>query len=76
MTTAITEAVTAESGATPELSTGGGTSDGRFISPAGTDVVELGLVNASIHKVNEHVSIADVVKLTAMYKRIMELLLT
>ena len=66
----------AEAGAAPELSTGGGTSDGRFISPAGTDVVELGPVNASIHKVNEHVSIADVVKLTAMYKRIMALLLT
>ena len=73
---AVSEAVAAESGAAPELSTGGGTSDGRFISPAGTDVVELGPVNASIHKVNEHVSIADVVKLTAMYKRIMKLLLT
>ncbi len=72
---AVTEAVIAESGELPELSTGGGTSDGRFISPAGTDVVELGPVNASIHKVNEHVSIADVVKLTAMYQRIMKLLL-
>jgi succinyl-diaminopimelate desuccinylase len=73
---AVTEAVMAESGDAPELSTGGGTSDGRFISPAGTDVVELGPVNASIHKVNEHVSIADVVKLTAMYRHIMKLLLT
>ncbi len=73
---AVSAAVEAESGTLPELSTGGGTSDGRFISPAGTDVVELGPVNASIHKVNEHVSIADVVKLTAMYKRIMERLLT
>jgi succinyl-diaminopimelate desuccinylase len=73
---AVTEAVVAESGEEPELSTGGGTSDGRFISPAGTDVVELGPVNASIHKVNEHVSIADVVKLTAMYRHIMKLLLT
>ena len=72
---AVTEAVKAESGTAPELSTGGGTSDGRFISPAGTDVVELGPVNASIHKVNEHVSIADVVKLTAMYRKIMQLLL-
>lgn len=59
----------------PELSTGGGTSDGRFISPAGVDVVELGPVNASIHKVNEHVSIADVTNLTSMYQRIMEQLL-
>jgi succinyl-diaminopimelate desuccinylase len=72
---AVTEAVTAECGTAPELSTGGGTSDGRFISPAGTDVVELGPVNASIHKVNEHVSITDVVNLTAMYKKIMQLLL-
>jgi succinyl-diaminopimelate desuccinylase len=59
----------------PELSTGGGTSDGRFISPAGVDVVELGPVNASIHKVDEHVSVEDVVTLTSMYKRIMELML-
>lgn len=75
LTEAVTDAVTEETGAAPELSTGGGTSDGRFIAPAGTDVVELGPVNASIHKVNEHVRIADVVTLTRMYRRIMELLL-
>ncbi len=69
------QAVMEVTGDSPELSTGGGTSDGRFISPAGVDVVELGPVNASIHKVDEHVSVADVVTLTAMYKRIMELLL-
>lgn len=63
-------------GITPELSTGGGTSDGRFISPAGTDVVEIGPVNASIHKVDEHVSVADVIALTAIYRRIMERMLT
>jgi succinyl-diaminopimelate desuccinylase len=72
---AVSEAVASEAGDVPELSTGGGTSDGRFISPAGTDVVELGPVNASIHKVNEHVRIADVVTLTAMYRKIMTLLL-
>jgi len=72
---AVSEAVQEETGAPPELSTGGGTSDGRFISPAGVDVVELGPVNASIHKVNEHVDLADVVRLTAMYRRIMEKLL-
>ena len=72
---AVTQAVGEATGNTPELSTGGGTSDGRFISPAGADVVELGPVNASIHKVNEHVSIDDVVALTAMYRRIMELML-
>ncbi len=72
---AVVAAVKEQTGLTPELSTGGGTSDGRFISPAGADVVELGPVNASIHKVNEHVKIADVVTLTAMYRRILELLL-
>ncbi len=72
---AVQQAVTEHTGAAPELSTGGGTSDGRFISPAGTDVVELGPVNASIHKVNEHVKVEDVVTLTKMYRRIMELML-
>ena len=73
---AVSQAVTEQTGTAPELSTGGGTSDGRFISPAGTDVVELGPVNASIHKVNEHVRIDDVISLSSMYRRIMELLLT
>jgi len=63
-------------GIEPELSTGGGTSDGRFIAPAGADVIELGPVNASIHKVNEFVRLADVPQLTRMYRRIAELLLT
>ena len=72
---AVSQAVTEETGIAPELSTGGGTSDGRFISPAGTDVVELGPVNASIHKVDEHVKVADVITLTSMYRRIMELML-
>lgn len=72
---AVSAAVSEETGNAPELSTGGGTSDGRFISPAGTDVVELGPVNASIHKIDEHVSASDVVTLTRMYRRIMELML-
>ncbi len=72
---AVHQAVTEHTGSPPELSTGGGTSDGRFISPAGVDVVELGPVNASIHKVNEHVRVEDVVSLTAMYRRILELML-
>jgi len=76
LTEAASQAVQEQTGNPPELSTGGGTSDGRFISPAGTDVVELGPVNASIHKVNEHVRIDDVVALTTMYRRIAELLLT
>jgi succinyl-diaminopimelate desuccinylase len=72
---AVVSAVKDHTGQVPELSTGGGTSDGRFISPAGTDVVELGPVNASIHKIDEHVSIADVKKLTAIYETIMARLL-
>ena len=72
---AVSQAVEETTGSAPKQSTGGGTSDGRFIAPAGADVVELGPVNASIHKVNEHVCIDDVIGLTAMYKRIMELML-
>lgn len=72
---AVSAAVEEQVGTPPELSTGGGTSDGRFISPAGVDVVELGPVNASIHKIDEHVSAADVITLTAMYERIIEILL-
>ena len=73
--TAVSAAVEQHTGQAPELSTGGGTSDGRFISPAGTDVVELGPVNASIHKIDEHVLIADVITLSSMYRRICEELL-
>jgi len=71
----VSQAVTEQTGNAPELSTGGGTSDGRFISPAGVDVIELGPVNASIHKIDEHVSVPDVIALTRMYQRIMELML-
>lgn len=55
--------------------TGGGTSDGRFIAPTGTQVVELGPVNESIHKIDEYVCLADIAKLSATYARIFELLL-
>ena len=72
----VHDCVSEFTGRAPELSTGGGTSDGRFISPAGVDVVELGPVNASIHKVDEHVSVEDVMTLTAMYRRLMERMLT
>ena len=72
---AVSRAVEEHTGRTPELSTGGGTSDGRFISPAGADVVELGPVSASIHKIDEHVKMADVRALASMYQRILELLL-
>ncbi len=57
------------------LSTAGGTSDGRFIAPTGSQVVELGPVNATIHKVDEHVCAADLDTLTDMYEGILEQLL-
>lgn len=58
-----------------ELSTAGGTSDGRFIAPIGTQVVELGPVNQSIHRVDENVSIDDLNTLTKIYKNILHELL-
>lgn len=58
-----------------ELSTSGGTSDGRFIAPTGAEVVELGPCNATIHQINESVSVADLDKLAAVYQRILEHLL-
>lgn len=75
LTAAVVRAVQELTGQAPELSTGGGTSDGRFIAPAGADVVELGPVNESIHKVDERVRVADVCRLSRMYQRIMEILL-
>jgi succinyl-diaminopimelate desuccinylase len=54
------------------LSTAGGTSDGRFIAPMGTQVVELGPVNATIHQINECVAIADLDQLTAIYESLLE----
>jgi succinyl-diaminopimelate desuccinylase len=60
---------------TPKLSTGGGTSDGRFIAPLGAQVIELGVVNQTIHKVNECVRVADIEQLQRLYCRTLELLL-
>ncbi|HHX8256910.1 TPA: M20/M25/M40 family metallo-hydrolase, partial [Enterobacter hormaechei] len=56
----------------PQLLTTGGTSDGRFIARMGAQVVELGPVNATIHKINECVNAADLQLLARMYQRIME----
>jgi len=58
-----------------EPNTYGGTSDGRFIAKTGCEVVELGPVNDSVHKVNENIRIADIEKLTNTYQRLLELLL-
>ena len=67
LSNAVGTAVEAITGKRPKLSTGGGTSDGRFIAPLGAQVVELGVINASIHKVNESVRVADIDALHRMY---------
>ncbi|MCX2957340.1 succinyl-diaminopimelate desuccinylase [Serratia symbiotica] len=69
---AVVNAVEHYSELTPQLLTTGGTSDGRFIAQMGAQVVELGPVNATIHKVNECVNAADLQLLSRMYRRIME----
>ncbi|HEX7080857.1 MAG TPA: succinyl-diaminopimelate desuccinylase [Gammaproteobacteria bacterium] len=76
LTETVRQAVAEERGFEPALSTSGGTSDGRFIAPYGIDVVELGPVNATIHKVDEHVAVEDLLRLERIYFRIAELLLT
>lgn len=73
---AVGEAVARVTGSKPRLSTGGGTSDGRFIAPLGAEVVELGVVNSTIHKVNECVAVADLDALHHMYLNVLETLLT
>ncbi len=55
-----------------QLSTAGGTSDGRFIAKMGTEVIELGPVNKTIHKINESVSVSDLSKLVDIYQRLLE----
>jgi succinyl-diaminopimelate desuccinylase len=64
---AVSDAVQEVTGSAPKYSTGGGTSDGRFIAPTGAQVVELGVVNASIHKVNECVRVSEIDALHRMY---------
>lgn len=72
---AATRAVQEQLQITPKLSTGGGTSDGRFIAPMGAQVIEIGVINETIHKVNECVRVADIDKLQRIYYRTLELLL-
>ncbi|SIN98288.1 succinyl-diaminopimelate desuccinylase [Salinivibrio sp. ES.052] len=69
---AVVSAVEEVNHQTPQLLTTGGTSDGRFIAQMGAQVIELGPVNATIHKVNECVSIPDLEKLTDMYQKVLE----
>jgi len=72
---AVCAAIAAIRGKTPKLSTGGGTSDGRFIATLGAQIVELGVINSSIHKVNEQVRVADIDGLHRMYVGVLERLL-
>jgi succinyl-diaminopimelate desuccinylase len=75
LSNAVGAAVEEVTGSRPKLSTGGGTSDGRFIAPLGAQVVELGVINASIHKVNESVRVADIDALHRIYVGVMRKLL-
>jgi len=72
---AVQQAIQATTGYRAELSTGGGTSDGRFIAPTGAQVIELGPCNATIHQVNEAVSVSEIGLLSDIYRRVLEHLL-
>lgn len=69
LTDAVTTAIQEVTGNPPALSTSGGTSDGRFIGPLGTQVVEVGPLNATIHKLDERVALADLEPLADIYER-------
>ena len=69
---AVVSAIRAETGINTQLSTTGGTSDGRFIAKICPQVIELGPPNATIHKINEYVAVADIVPLKNIYRRVLE----
>ena len=75
LVSAVRDAIRTELGIETALSTGGGTSDGRFIAPTGAEVVELGPLNATIHQINECVAVADLPRLTAVYRQTLMTLL-
>ncbi|MDQ3206731.1 MAG: succinyl-diaminopimelate desuccinylase [Pseudomonadota bacterium] len=72
---AAREVLASFAGADPEESTGGGTSDARFLAPLGVQCIEVGPVNATIHQVDEHVSVADLEVLPNLYQQLIERLL-
>jgi succinyl-diaminopimelate desuccinylase len=72
LVTAVQQAIAAETGLATELSTTGGTSDGRFIAQICPQVIELGPPNASIHKIDEHIVVADIEPLKNIYRRTLE----
>jgi len=69
---AAQNAIRAETGQAAQLSTTGGTSDGRFIATLCPEVIELGPPNASIHQIDEHIALADIASLTAIYRRVLD----
>jgi len=71
----VAGAVTKLTGVVPEKSTGGGTSDGRFIAPSGAHVIEFGAVNSTIHKPNEQIPVADIDTMRGVYREILDRLL-
>ena len=75
LVSACQESIFEHTGVTTELSTGGGTSDGRFIATMGCQIIELGVVNRSIHQRNEHVLVSDIPRLTVIYQGVMQRLL-
>jgi succinyl-diaminopimelate desuccinylase len=75
LTDVVKQVIEQECGLTPEFSTGGGTSDARFIAPTGAQVVELGVSNKTAHQINECVNIHDLKKLPKLYESILEKLL-
>jgi succinyl-diaminopimelate desuccinylase len=76
LVSAARDAIKAETGRTTTLSTSGGTSDGRFIAPTGAQVLELGPINATIHKINECVGVDELDSLSGIYSGILTRLLT
>lgn len=72
---AVKQAVSEEAGYETTLSTSGGTSDGRFIAPTGTQVIELGPLNATIHQIDEHVTVAELDTLSDIYQNLLTKLL-
>ncbi len=71
----VCEVIKKETGRAPEKSTSGGTSDGRFIAPHGVELVELGLLNRSIHKVDECTPVDDLDRLSTLYRKILQKIL-
>lgn len=70
LTQAVVGTIKEQLGVQPEINTGGGTSDGRFMAPLGCEVIEFGVRNATIHKLDEHASVADLESLAGAYLQI------